>query len=120
MSEKKSYPMPVADAECDWIGHPDGNASTGSPDFAIYDGLVKGRDRIVVHAESMDGGSYEYSDKALIELDGQFYLLTNSGCSCPSPSETWVVEAGPDPDIERVRRYYETNDGAAYKRELLG
>lgn len=39
--------------------------------------------------------NYSYDDWALVELDGQFYWLHTSGCSCPSPTETWGVFYGP-------------------------
>lgn len=38
---------------------------------------------------------YSYHDFAFIRLDGQWYMLETSGCSCPSPSETWSVKVGP-------------------------
>lgn len=37
------------------------------------------------------GQAYEYDDVALLRLDGAYALATTSGCSCPSPNETWDV-----------------------------
>lgn len=34
---------------------------------------------------------YEYDEIAILHLDGRFGLAETSGCSCPSPSETWDV-----------------------------
>lgn len=47
-------------------------------------------DRAKVIAESSDPhSSYYYDDYALAELDGAYYAFNTSGCSCPSPDETW-------------------------------
>jgi hypothetical protein len=41
-------------------------------------------------AESRDPHAfYSYDDYALAELDGAYYAFNTSGCSCPSPDETW-------------------------------
>ena len=54
--------------------------------------FVAGLDRAVLIAESEDPhASYSYCDWALCELDGRFYAFNTSGCSCPSPSETWEL-----------------------------
>lgn len=36
---------------------------------------------------------YSYDDYALCSLDGVYYVFNTSGCSCPSPDETWRLEA---------------------------
>lgn len=46
---------------------------------------------IVVDAEA----NYSFDDYALVRLDGIYYLLRTSGCSCPSPEEEWSVAFGP-------------------------
>lgn len=48
--------------------------------------------------------SYEYDEFALILLDDQYYLLQTSGCSCPSPSETWGVDIGPA-TLQEIRNF---------------
>lgn len=48
--------------------------------------------RASVVCESSDPeASYSYDDYALCELDGEYFLFNTSGCSCPSPDETWVL-----------------------------
>lgn len=50
--------------------------------------------------EISDGGSYGYDDWALIELDGLYYIVNTSGCSCPDPADTWyIVRGGTKQDI---------------------
>lgn len=50
-------------------------------------------DRAVTLAESSDpDADYSYDDYALAELDGVYYIFNTSGCSCPSPDETWELE----------------------------
>jgi hypothetical protein len=39
--------------------------------------------------------SYEYDECAVVRYKGNLYLLQTSGCSCPSPTETWRVILGP-------------------------
>lgn len=51
---------------------------------------------------SDDNASYDYDDWAVCELDGAYYLLSTSGCSCPDPSETWGVQMGPL-SLEEIR-----------------
>ncbi len=54
--------------------------------------FVDNAERAVLIAESSDpNANYDYNDYALCELDGRFWLFNTSGCSCPSPTETWCV-----------------------------
>ncbi len=39
--------------------------------------------------------SYSYDDTCVCKLDDSYYILNTSGCSCPSPNETWSVIYGP-------------------------
>ena len=64
--------------------------------------LVTHRDHIeVIGGWSDDQCEYEYHEIALVRLDNdstsevQYYALTTSGCSCPSPNETWIIDFGP-------------------------
>ena len=76
--------------------------------------LIENKDKIEVFGEiSDDEASYSYDDWALIRLDGKFYLLQTSGCSCPSPSETWGVAVGPV-TLAEVRTHIETGDYSGY------
>ena len=39
--------------------------------------------------------SYEYDEIAVVMWKRRYYLLQTQGCSCPDPSETWGIVAGP-------------------------
>ena len=74
-----------------WVGHPD--CYQASPVEKL---IIDNRDRVELLGTIEDAeASYSYDDFALIRLDADYYLLNTSGCSCPSPSETWNVEIGP-------------------------
>lgn len=54
--------------------------------------LVDGRERANTIAFSEDPAAcYSYDDWALVELEGCYYIVNTSGCSCPSPDETWEL-----------------------------
>jgi hypothetical protein len=85
--------------DSDWVAHPHGG--DGGEDCQR---LKARRADLVVYGYVTDAEAfYSYDDYALVSLDGAFYLLNTSGCSCPSPSETWGIVQGPCPldDIER-------------------
>lgn len=74
----------------DWIGHPDGAESDEEKR------LVAHRKDLVVYGLVADAeADYSYHDYALVSLGAEFYLLETSGCSCPSPTETWSITFGP-------------------------
>lgn len=72
-----------------WIAHPDGK---GNPE---NDFLIANRSKLKVHADIDLGADYEYDMYAIVSLDDKYFLLNSSGCSCPSPSETWGINLGP-------------------------
>lgn len=81
-----------------WVAHPDAlsGRDVKSPEYAAMKYLVDRRSDIDVLGGVIDEDlSYEYDEFALIKLDGDFYLLETSGCSCPSPTETWGIVQGP-------------------------
>ena len=74
-----------------WVGHP--NCDTKRP---LEELLIARRADIELLGTIEDkDASYSYDDFALVRLDADYYLLNTTGCSCPSPSETWHVEIGP-------------------------
>lgn len=78
--------------------------------------LIDRRSEVVVLGEVCDAeADYSYDDFALVRLDDDYYLLNTSGCSCPSPSETWSVQIGPVSldGMEAALRREETS-GRAY------
>lgn len=82
-----------------WVGHEDalgGYYKRDSPPSDIMNTLVKRRyDIDIIGGVEDKEASYSYDDWALCKLDNDYYLLSTSGCSCPSPSETWSIEIGP-------------------------
>ena len=80
----------------DWVQHictgNDNGSRTGemSADEKFF---VENHARATTLVESTDPESnYSYDDYALAELDGELYVFNTSGCSCPSPSETWDLQ----------------------------
>jgi len=102
----------------EWIGHP----SCESPGKAEQD-LIDHRAEILVYAEIADDeADYSYDDFALIRLKGTdlWYLLNTSGCSCPSPDETWNVQIGPT-TLAEVRKFVTEGEYSGYtmpKRQM--
>lgn len=85
----------------DWIRHtsrdrlaPDSYGSMR--DGALSDAeevFLDSRDDAITLVETSDpDGSYSYDDWALCEIRGTFWVFSTSGCSCPSPDETWTLE----------------------------
>lgn len=96
---KKEY-----DQEFSWVAHPDalyyvdkfiyGVRQDGGNDIEKM--LVQRRyDLEIIGGVQDNEADYSYDDWALCLLDNQYYLLSTSGCSCPSPRETWRLEIGP-------------------------
>lgn len=68
-----------------------------SPDERFF---VENADRANLIAEAGNDQPYEYDDDAIYELDGVLYWFNTSGCSCPSPTETWhLVRKGTEEDM---------------------
>ena len=77
-----------------WVQHiSTGGSSYGSRTSELTDDelhFLKNHDRAETLVETEDPhADYSYDDYALAVLDEQFYVFNTSGCSCPSPSETW-------------------------------
>lgn len=49
---------------------------------------------------------YSFDDWALCLIDKKWWLISTSGCSCPSPTETWRVEIGPA-TLKEIRAHVE-------------
>lgn len=80
-------PIKIDEDSWDWVCHPD---SSQDSDFGKR--LVAERSEVWVVAEwSCPDLSYEYDDYAVVRLGRRYAVLNTSGCSCPSPTETWGV-----------------------------
>lgn len=81
--------------EYDWPAHAGyGGCHTDDAERA----LVARRADIEVLGYITDAeADYSFHDFAFIRLDGQWYVLETSGCSCPSPKDEWQVSVGPVP-----------------------
>lgn len=96
------------DQEFWWVAHPDG-ASTD----AQFD-LVKRRYELEIIGGVQDkDASYSYDDWALCRLGNKYYLLSTSGCSCPSPAETWRIEIGPT-SLKKIKTHVESGEYEGY------
>ena len=94
-SSKQYYDQPYG-----WVAHPN-----ASPVNEVEKFLVENRYKLnILGGVEDEEASYSYDDWALCELEGKYYLLSTSGCSCPSPTETWRVEIGPA-TIPEIRAY---------------
>jgi hypothetical protein len=95
-----------------WVGHPDAGDTSE---------ISTRRYEVEIHGGIQDEeASYSYDDYCLCELDNKFYLLNTSGCSCPSPTETWGIEIGPV-TLEEVRQFILGDHYSGYsvpKRQL--
>lgn len=78
--------------------------------------LIENRKNIVVYGYVEDAeANYSYDDFALVSLYENYYLLCTSGCSCPSPSETWGIGMGPGNLMDLLKMLVDNRaSGACY------
>jgi hypothetical protein len=88
------------DSNSYWIGHP----NCDGPREELEKFLIDNRNDIVCHVFIDDSEGYEYEYLAVVECQGRWFALYNSGCSCPSPSETWAVTDSAYSKGELVRK----------------
>lgn len=76
-----------------WVGN-DRREDKGPAEKAIIDARANGK--LFIHAFVEDEDAcYSYDEMAVVSIGKDHYLLQTSGCSCPSPAETWEVVFGP-------------------------
>lgn len=103
--------------EWGWVAHPD--ALNGGPYGGRSSGeaeqfLVDNRYNLNIIGGIADNeASYSYDDWVLVELNGQYWMLSTSGCSCPSPRETWRIEKGPA-SLADIRKHVIDGDYEGY------
>lgn len=103
---KRSYDC----EEYHWVAHKNIGASSGSAE----EFLIQHRYEIEIIGGIQDNtASYSYDDWALCELKGKYYMLSTSGCSCPSPTETWRIEKGPA-TLTEIRQHILNGDYEGY------
>lgn len=83
------------------------------------DRLIAGRDRIEVLGGWASDDDCGYDAAALVRLDGDYFALTTSGCSCPDPSETWQIDFGPA-TLAELQAWVEKGPRAVELRPYLG
>jgi hypothetical protein len=77
-----------------WVAHPDRRHEKSLDDAEKV--IVENRYKLeIIGGVSDNEADYSYNDWALCKLKNKYYLLSTSGCSCPSPKETWYIEIGP-------------------------
>lgn len=110
---KKEY-----DQEWGWVAHENGLNSRSTE---VERELVTNRYKLEIIGGITDKeASYDYDDWALCRLGRRYFLLSTSGCSCPSPSETWRIEKGPA-TLAEIRKHVVDGDYEGYsmpKRQL--
>ena len=74
-----------------WVGHPRcENQGDVEKEF------IENREKLEIIGGVVDETlSYEYDEFAVVRYKEDLYLLETSGCSCPSPVETWHIIHGP-------------------------
>ncbi len=88
-----------------WVGHESCGGGGEREEL-----LIRRRDDIYLVAYVEDPeADYSYDDRAVVKLDKDYYIVSTSGCSCPSPSETWGVDFGPATKKE-VIAFLESDD----------
>lgn len=99
------------DHEFYWVGAPEALAYNPSP---VMELLIENRYKLDilggVHDKNAD---YSYDDWALVKLKDKYYLLSTSGCSCPSPNETWTVQIGPA-TLKQIRKFVSKGNYTGY------
>jgi hypothetical protein len=115
--ELKDRFLPPAGVECSydhlfyWVGHPASSrpaGSTGDSAKDAYNALqnefIANRDKLEILGGVTDPNAcYDYDEFAVVRYKRKLYLLETSGCSCPSPSETWGIVHGPTTKTELVK-----------------
>jgi len=96
--------------DSDWVGAPECESRGTDEDL-----LIRRRDEIEVLAEISDPDAcYSYDELAVVRLPGEgYFLCQTSGCSCPSPSETWGV-TGRFASVEEVVNAIKAGDYSGF------
>jgi hypothetical protein len=105
----ESYGYYSGNEEFAWVGAPQAH-----PTDEAGKRLVARRFDLLIHGGVYDeDADYSFDDWALVELDGEFYLVNAAGCSCPSHEETWGVDFGPA-TLGEIRGHLLSGDYSGY------
>lgn len=96
-----------------WAGHP--SCETPGPAEQY---IIENRDHIVILGDWVENEPYSYDEWLLVSVRGLFYVLTTSGCSCPSPSETWYAVTTGHPSVEAALDDAESSDRYCCKQAI--
>jgi hypothetical protein len=95
--------------EFGWVGSPRGG---GTDEVSKL--LIENRYQLEILGGVLDKeASYSYDEWALVKFKRKYYLLSTSGCSCPSPEETWRVEMGPS-TLLQIEKHLESGNYDGY------
>lgn len=50
---------------------------------------------LTILGEHIADECYSYDETYVVKLGDRFFIINTSGCSCPSPTETYITVAGP-------------------------
>lgn len=82
-----------------WVGHP-----RCEHQKEVEREFIANREKLEIIGGVVDETlSYEYNEFAVVKYKRKLYLLETSGCSCPSPTETWYIVHGPSTKKELIK-----------------
>lgn len=78
-----------------WVGHP--ASREGKNEYSVlHREFITNRHKLeIIGGVDDPNACYDYDEFAIVRYKRKLYLLETSGCSCPSPSETWSIIHGP-------------------------
>lgn len=94
-----------------WVAHPNG-LRKGLKEYEKV--LIEKRYELELLGGVTDPeASYSYDELCLAKLNDEWILFSTSGCSCPSPEDTWRVEIhSTNPDD--IRKFIEEGNYSGY------
>lgn len=104
----KRFPNPST-SNFPWVGHI-GSINDSSDEDTLYLACYQNDIEVLGGWSNDNLGCTGYHQIALVRLVSNitgevcYYALTTSGCSCPSPNETWKIDYGPG-TLDEVRKW---------------
>ena len=80
----------------------------------MWDGLFDGSK--VEEIDSVDRGEYyEFDIVAIVKVEGAYWVISSSGCSCVSEWEAATIDDGPFQTYEEALKYVPETHRAGFK-----